>query len=145
MHSSSMRTARSLTVYHCRSACWGMCMACMPPATHAPCHACPPAMYTPHHTHPLPCMPHCHACPLSHMPPTTHAPTTHAPHHTCPPTTHAPCHACPLAMHAPLPCMPPCHVRPPWKETLTHTTQNITLTQTSFVGGKNSHSRLLFE
>ena len=40
------------------------------------------------------------------------------PYHTC-----TPCHACPPAMHAPLPCMPP------WREFLTHTSENITLPQ----------------
>ena len=101
MHSSRMRTARSLTISH--SICCG---------THAP-----PAMHAPLcHTHPLPLMP-----PMPHMPP-CHAhllpcmpPTMHTPHHACPPpcmppVTHAPpamhdpCHACPLphAMHAPL-------------------------------------------
>ena len=70
MHSSRIRTARSLTV--ARSICHAG-----PPAMHAPCHAhplpcmppsmhAPPAMHAPHHTHttlathaPLPCLPPC--------------------------------------------------------------------------------------
>ena len=58
MHSSRMRTARSLTV--CRScSIWPGGMRVMyaphhvPPATHTPCHARPPAMHTPHHAPPL--------------------------------------------------------------------------------------------
>ena len=116
MHSSRMRTARSLTVYLSCSACGGghawhayPPAPCMPPATHAPYHT-PPAMHAPCHTCPLPCTP-----PLPCM---------------------SPCHACPP------PCMPPCHARPLphvpslWTETLTHATQNITLLQISFSGGK---------
>ena len=84
-----MRTARALTDHVLW--CGGACMACMPPTTHAPHHACPPthvppAVHAPA-MHPLPCtaplprMPPCHACPpLPHTPPATHAPC-----HTCPP------------------------------------------------------------
>ena len=129
MHSSRMRTARSLTV------------------SHSICHACPPAMHVPQ-----PCMPPSHTCPLSHacslpcMPP-----ATHAPHHACPPAMHTPLpqmpprftwppashtpsgHACPLPCtpprpwHGPLPRTPP----PPhlWTEFLTHASENITLPQ----------------
>ena len=76
MHSSRMRTARSLTISHCIYQ-WGVCMLhmppchahlppCMPPVTHAPpCHVCPllPCM-----SPLLPCTfllprtPLCHAC-----------------------------------------------------------------------------------
>ena len=66
MHSSRMRTARSLTIspYLVVSVGGGMLamhtpLPCMPPAMHAP-HAPPPAMHAP----------------LPRMPPTT---TTHAP------------------------------------------------------------------
>ena len=85
MHSSRMRTARSLTVSH------GICRG-----THVPCHT----------------QPH-HACPLPHMPPATHAPY-HAcpPSHAWPPAMHAPCHAHPPCHACPLPCMPPCHTCP---------------------------------
>ena len=74
MHSSRMRTARSLTVsYH---------ILCTPPSAtmHAP---------------PQPCMPPNHACPPA---------TTYAPQQPCtPPSNHTPHnHACPLAtMHTP--------------------------------------------
>ena len=93
MHSSRMRTTRSLTVSPYLS---GACVSCMPPpCMPSSCHACP-----------LPCMPLCHAYPpATHIPPATHA---HC--HACPPATHAP----PLATHAPppphthpLPCTPP--------------------------------------
>ena len=47
------------------------------------------------------------------------------PHHSCPATTHAPCH----------------HARPLWTEFLTQATQSITLSQTSFAGGKNTTVR----
>ena len=87
MHSSRMRTARSLTV------------------SRSICHACPLC-----YTHPSPC----HACPPPCMPPAMHTHPHHAMH--APPTMHAP-HACPPAMHAPLPCTPPtmhapCHACP---------------------------------
>ena len=86
-----------------------------------------------------------HAHILPRMPP-----AMHTPHDACPPTTHAPCHAWPPC-HSCLPChacpplphthpamhAPRCHACPPWTETLTHATQNITLPQTSFAGGKN--------
>ena len=63
MHSSWMRTARSLTV------------------SPSICHACP-----------LPCMPPSHACPpATHAPPAMHAPLPDIPpSHTCPPATHTP-------------------------------------------------------
>ena len=62
----------------------------MPPATHAPHHACPPAMHTLCHTHPLPCTPP--PC----MPPTTHTPWHAHPLTHMPPGTHAPWHTpCP--------------------------------------------------
>ena len=131
MHSSRMRTARSLTVS--RSICHACPLSCMPP-----CHTCPPAMHPPAmhappatHTFPamhapLPCMsPLPHMPPVPCMPPATHTPlpclsplphmpscnahppATHAPYHA-----HPPCHAHPLpcmppATHAPLPCMSP--------------------------------------
>ena len=81
MHSSRMRTTRSLTVSHCA--------LCMPPSNHA--H--PPA------TMHAPCN---HACPLQ----TTHTPGNHA---CSPATTHAPQqpHMPPTIMHTPCqPCMP---------------------------------------
>ena len=63
MHSSRMRTARSLAISYLPRT---PLLPCMPP-----CHTCPP-----------PCTP----------PPTTHAPATHAPPpHMLPPGTHAPC------------------------------------------------------
>ena len=90
MHSSRMRTARSLTV--------SRRILCMPPHNHAPF---PPAtMHAPHN----------HTCPLQpHMPPTTmhtHLATMHAPLQPCippppqprmPPATRHP----PATMHAP--------------------------------------------
>ena len=105
MHSSRMRTARSLTVS--RSIFWGV------HHTHAPHHACPlpctpPATHAPHHKHPPAMHAHCHACP----------PTMHVPYATHTPPPHMlPCHTCPLpctppAMHKPLPCMLPCHACP---------------------------------
>ena len=101
MHSSRMRTARSLTVS--RSICW---------RGHA-CHTCLPAMHAP-----LPHMCPFNVLPVPHMPPsTTHAPAMHTPCHACPPATHAPLPCTPSVMHTPLPCMPPamhapCHVCP---------------------------------
>ena len=93
MHSSRMRTARSLTV------------------SRSICHACPPAMHTPQ-----PCMPPGHACPSA-----IHAPEAmHTPCHACPPATHTPGHACPPTMHAspavhaPLPCTSPAMRTPCW-------------------------------
>ena len=68
MHSSRMRTARSLTVS--RSICHTRPPPCMPPAmlTSLPCM--PPAMHAP-----LPCMPPCHAHPTCHVCPfAMHAP-----------------------------------------------------------------------
>ena len=92
MHSSRVRTTRSLTVSPYSIVFARGCVWHVPSTTHAPHCACP-----------LPCMPPCHTCPLPHMPPC----------HTCPL-----CHACPPATHAPLPCMPPtmhalCHAWPP--------------------------------
>ena len=58
MHSSRMRTARSLTVS--RSICHAH-----PPL---PCHACLPATHAPHHARP----------PATHAPPAMHAPLCHA-------------------------------------------------------------------
>ena len=66
MHSSRMRTARSLTVSH------GICHACLPPRM-LPCHT------SPHHTCPR------HAC----------SPTMHAPRHMCPLPHTPPYHARP--------------------------------------------------
>ena len=67
MHSSRMRTTRSLTVSH--SICQGACMPCMPPAMHIP------TMHTP-----------CHTCPPPCTPPAMHTPfNTHAPRHAPPP------------------------------------------------------------
>ena len=135
-----MRTARSLTVSH--------------RILHTPLQ---PRMPPRNHAHPPATM---HAPWQPHMPPSNHAcppATKHDPqqprmlpgNHTCPPaTTHAPGnHACPLATtHAPQqPCMPPATTHaprqpcmpPPWTEFLTHASENITLPQTSFAGGKN--------
>ena len=88
MHSSRIRSARSLAVSH--SICWGhACHAC--PLPHMPpCHACPPP-----HMPSLPCTPHCYACPSA----------THTLLPCMPPAT-------PPTMHAPLPCMFPCHAHP---------------------------------
>ena len=82
MHSSRMRTARSLTVCRSRSIYLG-CVAvmqtpyplpCTPPTTHAPPLSCMPlAMHIP-----LPCMPPTMHTP-NHATPSTHAPTMHAP------------------------------------------------------------------
>ena len=108
MHSSRMRTARSLIVslYLIIS------------------HTCPPfAMHAPFATPPLPCMP-----PLP-PPATMHTPSNHACHppgnHTCPSATmHAPLatmHAPLATMHAPWkPCTPPSpprtmHAPFPWQ------------------------------
>ena len=122
MHSSRMRTARSLTI--------SRHVLCMPPATmHGPRnHACPPQLCTPpyHACPPQPCMP-----PLSCMPPCNHAcPPYHAcPHnHTCPlppPTTHAP----PPATHA---CPP--------VNRITDTCKNITFPQLRLRAGINAES-----
>ena len=77
----------------------------------------------------LPCMLHQHTCP----------PATHTSHHT-PSPHHASSatmrhhYACPPTMHVPLP--PPLHPPPLWTEWLTHASENITLSQTLFAGGK---------
>ena len=72
MHSSGMRTARSLTISH------SICHA-RPPAMHAPRHAWPPK----------------HA-PLPHTPMTCMPPTMHTSHHACSPCHTPPlCHTCP--------------------------------------------------
>ena len=135
--------------------------ACPPATTHAPNnHAHTPAtMHTPLQPHTPPLQPHMppatmhapsasmHAPPQPHMPPGNHA---------CPPaTTHAPQQPCMLPLQPcipPQPCMPPTtthtpsnhacpspsnHAPPPWTEFLTHASENITLPQTSFAGGKN--------
>ena len=136
MHSSRMRTARSLTV--------SRRVLCTPPDN----HACPLQPCTPQQ----PCMPLCnHACPpatmyaplaVTHVPPmTTHAPCNH----THPPATmhtpqqlHTPNPPSPATMHAPLPAthapQQP-RMRPPPVDRMTHTCKNITLPQTSFAGG----------
>ena len=106
MHSSSMRTAHSLTIS--RSIC------------HAwpPSHACPPPRMPPAMHASLPCMPS-----VMHT-----SPTMHAPRHAHPATMHAslphmaPHHAHP---HPPAKHDPP----PPWTEFLTHASENITLPQ----------------
>ena len=110
MHSSRMRTARSLAVS--RSICKArpppppQMPRCMPSTTRmhssgmrtahslavsrSICKACPPHHRCPHAP--------CRACP----PPCTPHPATHAPHHTCP----LPCTLPPIT---PLPCTPtPC-------------------------------------
>ena len=129
MHSSRMRTARSLTVSHriCQGGhVWhARPLPCTPPtitthvplpcmphlphmpptAIHAYCHARTPAMHTP-----LPCKPPCHA----HPPLPCKFPAMHTHAMYAPPAMHAPRHTCPPAMHAPSPPhMPPCHARPP--------------------------------
>ena len=118
MHSSRMRTARSLTVS--RSICCGT-HAPLPhmPPHHAhplphmpPYHACPPAMHIPPATHttPLPHMPPHHAHPLPHMPPYHACP----PRHAHPPATHTtPLPCMPPVMHTPLPCTPSPSTMPP--------------------------------
>ena len=76
----------------------------------------------PPYTHvPLPCMPPCHACPSPCL--------ARSPGPCISPVMHAPCRACPL------PCMP----SPTCGET--DASENITLPQTSFAGGKN-HFRI---
>ena len=137
MHSSRMRTARSLTV-----SCHILCMPpsnhthppatmhapqqpCIPPQPSTPCnHACPPCSHTPPLNHA--CPPTTVHAPCNHTPPTT----THAPHNyicptatTHPPTTtHTPAtvhtpqqpHTPPAAMHIPCNHAPPCnHACPP--------------------------------
>ena len=127
MHSSRMRTARSLTVSRCilRMPPWGKTThtlrqkPCMPPGKN---HACPPAKTT--HAPPPAKTMHAplgknHACPPAK---TMHAPlakTMHTPdknHSPLAKTTHAPLppsnHACPpMSNHA---CPPPSnHARPP--------------------------------
>ena len=140
MHSSRMRTAHSLTVF-CHILCtpppaimhtphnhtWNPPQPCMPPSNHTPHdnHTCPPQPHIP------PAVTHAPQQP--HMPPHNHA---------CPPCNHAcPLQPCmppatmytPTAMHTPRqPCMPPSPV-----DRMTHTCKNITLSQTSFAGGKN--------
>ena len=78
MHSSRMRTARSLTV------------------SRSICHACPPAMNIPHHAHPLQCMPPAMQAPTTHAPapPATHAPCHACLHHACALPHMPPHHAC---------------------------------------------------
>ena len=123
MHSSRMRTARSLII----SPYVVISHTCPPFTMHTPlCHACLPfscmpplTMHTPlahmlplHHAchPPVPCMPP----PLPHMPPNNHAcplATMLAPQQPCtPPTMHTPWqpHMLPHNhMHPPQPCMPP--------------------------------------
>ena len=124
MHSSRMRTARSLTV--------SRHILCTPPSNHAhhPCdYACPPQPCMPPATMHAPLQP-CMLPATTHTPTTTHAPpaTTHVPcNHTAspwqprmphPPTTmHAPWQP---HMHPRQPCMPP----PPCGQT--DTCKNIT-------------------
>ena len=122
MHSSRMRTARSLILSR--------------RIPHMPlplCHICPPSPCTLPlcHVHPpLPC-PLCHTCPLRHaclpspcMPPfTTQAPfTTHTPGN----------HACPQQPRTPLATTPPVDRQTPVK---------IQPSQTSFAGGKNQYMK----
>ena len=107
MHSSRMRTARSLTV--------SRRVLHMPPSPLA-------AMHAPWQPHTTPQQPH--------MPPTT----MHTPHnHTCPPTTmHIPLQShTPSAITdaSPQPCTPPCnHAHPPINR-ITDTCKNITFPQ----------------
>ena len=116
MHSSRMRTARSLTVCRSRSICPGGGVVrvthappCMPPChTHTQAHSQPCVSPTP-----LPCMPPMHT-PTVHASPATH--TTQATH------TPTPSHARPPAMHA------PSHTRPP-VDRITDACENITLPQ----------------
>ena len=65
---------------------WPSLLPCMPPAMHAPHHACPSKMLLGQ------------ACA-----PAMHAPVMHAPHHAC--LHHLPC--MPPAMHTPNHAMPP--------------------------------------
>ena len=119
MHSSRMRTTRSLTV--------SRHILCTPWQPHMPPQQ--PCMPPPHHNH---------ACP----PTTMHVPSNHA----CPPTTmHTPHNqTCPEAtMHTlgNLTCPPPATWHPPATthapvDRMTHTCKNITLPQTSFAGAK---------
>ena len=113
MHSSRMRTARSLTDRISWYQAGGVHGMHVPRHAHLPPgHACPP----PHM--PPPCMPPHHACP---------------PWHACSPTMHAP-----LAMHTPRTCTPPGHARPALPvNRMTNRCKNITLPQISFADGKN--------
>ena len=116
MHSSRMRSAHSLTVYHSRSACMHA------PLPHMlPCHACPlqcmpPAMHAPYHACPLPCTP------LPGMSPAMHAP--------CSPAMHAPCHACPHHAH-------PYHACPPVDRNLDTCYSKHYLAPNFICGGKS--------
>ena len=107
MHSSRMRTARSVTVSH-RILCTPGNHTCPPTTMHTPqqpCtphsnHACPPAtMHTPLQLHmPHPCN---HACPHNHA--------CSPGNHTCPPASMHP----PQIMHAPQPHTPQQPSMPP--------------------------------
>ena len=82
MHSSRMRTARSLTVCCSHSICrGGACVSCMPPL---PCMPPSPAMHPPT----------MHKPPAMHAPLATHTPLAmHAPH-ACPPPPCGQNHRC---------------------------------------------------
>ena len=138
MHSSRMRTARSLTVCCSRSICPGVAMwnnilntfpDRMAVDLFSEIHtksSSTQALRTRHIlVHHVVQHHACHVCP-----PAMHAPLPHMPPcHTCPPCMPPPC--TPLTMHAPLPsmppplprmppqpCMPPGHAcpLPPWTE-----------------------------
>ena len=136
MHSRRMRTARSLTVSR-HILCTPPQQPRMPPGN----HACPPAtMHTPgNHAHPLqPC-----TLPGNHARPSTTMHTPQQPQH--PPSNHA---------HPLQPCTPPpatTHTHPlatthaPPVNRMTNRCKNITLPQTSFAGGNNTHSILVIK
>ena len=123
MHSSRMRTVRSLTVsrhiLHTHD----------PTTMHAPLattHAPRQPHTTSNHAHPW----------QAHMPPG---------HHACPPATaHPPTmHAPPQLRTPPLPRQP--RMPPLSTEFLTHAYENITLPQTSFAGGNDIQWHCLSE
>ena len=153
MHSSRMRTTRSLTV--------SRRILCMPPpaTTHTPrSYTCPLKPRTP----PKPCMPPQQSMPpCNHAcPPDNHAPstTTHAPSsQACPPptTTHPSAtmhdppgnHACPLAAtHTQQPCTPCNHTHPrqphthPHVDRITDACKNITFPQLRLQAVTRMHS-----
>ena len=131
MHSSRMRTARSLTV--------SRHILHMPPSN----HACPLAtMHAPQQPRMPPATMHApgnHTCPPStmHAPQQPHTPpSNHArPRQPCMPSPRQPCMPPSKPHMPPLPWQP--HMPPLWTEFLTHASENITLSQTSFAGGNN--------
>ena len=79
--------------------------------------------------------------PLDKAPPRTRHPpgTEHAPDQA-PPGTRFPRSGPPPGPVTPPDQAPPDQAPPPWTETLTHASENITLPRTSFAGGNNSQN-----